>query len=312
MWCLCVFWCKLWWLCDVRCDGYVMWDVIAVRCDGYVIWDVMAMWCEMWWLCDVRCDGYVMWDVMWACDGYMMGDVTAMWCEMWFRLYGVKCVFVHRLYARLFTHEFGLSQGPEMIEDIKKKVWILQRPSTGRQSACFEGGGVRGTGSSCVLHAPDGTCVSTHCPRAGKRMTGWTRGGGGWTGFKCAHLPAGSTDSVAGGLPLGCIITTTENESTVLTGLIMLQEIWPLDAFDGQGPPKVGPAAVILTDDNKGWAQRPSPTFSPPPSSCSPSPTSCSLIGSGCGRRATAPAWRSALASYSHAQTPYLLRHRGD
>lgn len=55
------------------------------------------------------------------------------------------------------------------------------------------------------------------------------------------------THSVAGGLPLGILVTTSESERVVTCGLELWKSILPPDAFYGRGP-SVGPK-IALTDD---------------------------------------------------------------
>ncbi|XP_022089374.1 uncharacterized protein LOC110978577 [Acanthaster planci] len=55
------------------------------------------------------------------------------------------------------------------------------------------------------------------------------------------------THSVAGGLPLGCLITTSESKETVVAALKLYQRMIPEDGFYGRG--EQGPV-VFLTDDS--------------------------------------------------------------
>ena len=57
------------------------------------------------------------------------------------------------------------------------------------------------------------------------------------------------TQSVAGALPCGILITSDEKESTLKQGFLMLKSSLPEYAFHGRGP-DVGPE-VILTDNCK-------------------------------------------------------------
>ena len=57
------------------------------------------------------------------------------------------------------------------------------------------------------------------------------------------------TQSVAGALPCGILITSDEKESTLKQGFLMLKSSLPWNAFHGRGP-DVGPE-VILTDNCK-------------------------------------------------------------
>lgn len=54
------------------------------------------------------------------------------------------------------------------------------------------------------------------------------------------------THSSSGGLPLGVIITSNEQEQTITEGLQLLKTIFPAGAFGGNGDQ--GPA-VFITDD---------------------------------------------------------------
>jgi len=56
-----------------------------------------------------------------------------------------------------------------------------------------------------------------------------------------------STSTPAGGIPLGCVITSGESEATITTALNKLTEVFPPNAFYGRG--KQGPK-VFLTDDS--------------------------------------------------------------
>ena len=52
-----------------------------------------------------------------------------------------------------------------------------------------------------------------------------------------------------GGLPLGCIIATKEDEKTINEGLMLLKSIMPRNAFYKKGP-EAGPT-LFITDDDK-------------------------------------------------------------
>ena len=54
--------------------------------------------------------------------------------------------------------------------------------------------------------------------------------------------------SAVGGLPLGNIITSKEDEETICAALTLFKSILPKDAFFGRGP-NVGPK-IIMTDDS--------------------------------------------------------------
>ena len=56
-----------------------------------------------------------------------------------------------------------------------------------------------------------------------------------------------STSTPAGGVPLGCVVTSGESESTVTAALKKLKEVLPSNAFYGRGD--LG-AKVMLTDDS--------------------------------------------------------------
>ena len=56
------------------------------------------------------------------------------------------------------------------------------------------------------------------------------------------------THSPAGGLPLGCLITTSESKETIISALKLFNEVMPKKAFFGRG--KKGPE-VFLTDDSE-------------------------------------------------------------
>ena len=62
---------------------------------------------------------------------------------------------------------------------------------------------------------------------------------------KLFHL---KTPAAVGALPLGTIITTREDEKTILKGLEMMKKILPTNAFYGRGP-SLGPV-LGLTDDS--------------------------------------------------------------
>ena len=57
-----------------------------------------------------------------------------------------------------------------------------------------------------------------------------------------------STCSLIGGLPLGVIITSDEEQETIGQGLEIMKDILPANCFNGRGPTK-GPS-IIMTDDS--------------------------------------------------------------
>ena len=56
------------------------------------------------------------------------------------------------------------------------------------------------------------------------------------------------THSCAGGLPLGIILSQSEDEDTIAEGLELLKELLPENAFDGNA--RAGPS-LFITDDSK-------------------------------------------------------------
>ena len=66
------------------------------------------------------------------------------------------------------------------------------------------------------------------------------------------------THSVAGGIPVGCLITTSESKETISTALGLYKEMFPSDAFYGRG--QRGPA-VFMTDDCEAEQQSLKSTF---------------------------------------------------
>eukprot|EP00057_Strongylocentrotus_purpuratus_P017444 XP_011671918.1 PREDICTED: uncharacterized protein LOC105441952 [Strongylocentrotus purpuratus] len=66
------------------------------------------------------------------------------------------------------------------------------------------------------------------------------------------------THSVAGGLPVGCLITTSEAKETISSALQLYKEMLPSDAFYGRG--QRGPA-VFMTDDCEAEQQSLKATF---------------------------------------------------
>lgn len=71
------------------------------------------------------------------------------------------------------------------------------------------------------------------------------------------------THSAAGGLPLGCLITTSESQEAIVLALKMYLQIIPVDAFFGRG--QRGPL-VFLTDDSDSERQSLQEVF--PESTC--------------------------------------------
>ena len=57
-----------------------------------------------------------------------------------------------------------------------------------------------------------------------------------------------STANAIGGLPLGVIITSDEEQETISQGLGLLKEVVPIDCFYGNGSSN-GPS-IIMTDDS--------------------------------------------------------------
>ncbi|XP_032802305.1 uncharacterized protein LOC116938787 [Petromyzon marinus] len=150
--------------------------------------------------------------------------------------------FCFSLYYQSFQKVRRMSTGNEMLQD------VLRRADEYNQEL----------GKECVRMQMIGeqNCVIAVCTPFMARVHTLAQAGdvafvdspGGMDRRHCkififlAHSPVG-------GLPLGCLITTSEAEEVILTGLKLLQCLWPPNAFCGRGP-FVGPQ-IFIADDTK-------------------------------------------------------------
>ncbi|XP_026063184.1 uncharacterized protein LOC113046574 isoform X1 [Carassius auratus] len=149
--------------------------------------------------------------------------------------------FCYRLYQKLKKQEFGEQSGEAMLAALERQVESYN-------AACND---------TCVKLkiSSAGTPLVAICSPLMKQTHTLSN-----SGEMCFMDSSGNMDrencrvflllthTCAGGLPLGIVITQSEDEKTIVEGLELLKSLLKNDAFGGRG--EAGPH-VFLTDDSK-------------------------------------------------------------
>ena len=149
------------------------------------------------------------------------------------------CPCIFRLYYKIFKQAYGAPSGDNMLADLR--AWIEQyNIDHGRVCAQME-------------RTLDGQLVVAICTPLMQRVHTRVQQSGelifvdssGNCDRQNHSLFLIMTHSAAGGLPLGVMITTSESQTTLSTGMTLLKQLLPPDSFFGR---EDGPQAV-MTDD---------------------------------------------------------------
>ncbi|XP_011669803.2 uncharacterized protein LOC105440902 [Strongylocentrotus purpuratus] len=147
--------------------------------------------------------------------------------------------FCYRLYYHIFKQKYGAGNGQEMIDAIEERVFAPYNAEMGMK---------------CVsMTKEDDHIIIAICTPMMRRVH-TTRQSGEMvfidsTGNIDRHgsrLFILLTHNSAGGLPLGIMITSCEQQSVIEKGLNLLTEVMPPDCFNGRGA--AGPN-IFITDD---------------------------------------------------------------
>lgn len=147
-----------------------------------------------------------------------------------------------RLYAGIFQAEYGSTGGQGMLEALERQVQLF---NTECSSECAK-----------VCQTEDGQYLVAICSPLMTRVHAGIKNSG-----EVVFMDASGnmdrqhcrvflllTHSCAGGLPLGIIITQSEESQVISQGLDTLKSLLPEDAFSGRGMD--GPQ-VFITDDSR-------------------------------------------------------------
>ncbi|KAK7088885.1 hypothetical protein V1264_024257 [Littorina saxatilis] len=154
--------------------------------------------------------------------------------------------FCHRLYKQVFEKHYGASSGEKMFTDVEAacKVYNTQQ------------------GSECckMERTASGKLAIAVCTQLMQRVHKLHRtsgelvfvdASGGMDRFDCRVFLL-LTHSSAGGLPLGCLIVSSESTEVLILALQLYMQLVPSDAFFGRG--EKGPE-VFITDDSEAERQ---------------------------------------------------------
>uniref|UniRef100_A0A1A8L8P5 Si:dkey-75a21.2 n=1 Tax=Nothobranchius pienaari TaxID=704102 RepID=A0A1A8L8P5_9TELE len=153
--------------------------------------------------------------------------------------------FCYRLYNSIFKKTYVAASGDSVIQDLQERLVVYNNEQ-------------RETCGLMELTA-DGQIVVAFCTPLMKRIHRLARHSGeivvidssGYCG-KNSRAFLLLTHSAAGGLPLGVIVTKSESQNSIATGLNLLKTLLPGDAFYGRG--ELGPN-VFMTNDCKALRQ---------------------------------------------------------
>nr|XP_054753693.1 uncharacterized protein LOC129259425 [Lytechinus pictus] len=149
--------------------------------------------------------------------------------------------FCYRLYYKIFQRAYGSSDGADMIASVEEKVIAKYNAEAGMTCAKME----RTSNEDLIIAicTPLMQRVHSMIGHSSELVFIDSTGNVDRHGSRIFLL---LTHSSSGGLPLGVIITSNEQERTITEGLNLLKTILPVDAFGGNGDE--GPA-VFITDD---------------------------------------------------------------
>ncbi|XP_026286606.2 uncharacterized protein LOC113212209 [Frankliniella occidentalis] len=175
-------------------------------------------------------------------------DIQIKHPENWFEILadGAECPnlqWCYHLYRKTFLKEYGPASGEGMVQSLSAAVEKYNKES--------------GSVCAAVKKYNEIDLVVVLCSPLMKRVHKLLKSSG-----EINFLDSGGSmdrhnsriftilaPSVAGALPLGMVITSSESEDALTEGMKMLQSIMPSDAFFGRGPRR-GPQ-IMMTDDSK-------------------------------------------------------------
>lgn len=149
--------------------------------------------------------------------------------------------WVYKLAKKLCVKEYGPQTGEEMIESLKK---YCDKFNEECNSECIKFDKVDGEHLVVVICTPLMKRASRLLKSASEMLFADSSGTMDCLNCKLFLL---QTPSVAGALPLGAIIVTSESENVLNVALAIWKTLLPGDAFFGRGA-TVGPR-VVMTDD---------------------------------------------------------------
>ncbi|XP_064628863.1 uncharacterized protein LOC135488258 [Lineus longissimus] len=155
--------------------------------------------------------------------------------------------FCHRLYRKIFNKAYGAASGEKMLHDLEAAI---ESYNSEKGEVCGRIDQVNGK-IAIALCSPLMKRVSQKHEYSGELV--FIDASGGMDRYDCRIFML-LTHSAAGGLPLGCLIVTSESRECVTLALKLYTEIMPRDAFFGRGA--LGPQ-VFLSDDSEGRKAEP-------------------------------------------------------
>lgn len=147
------------------------------------------------------------------------------WCFYW--------------YKKMFSETYGAQDGTEMIESLKK---FVSDYNTECDSECAK---VKTTGSDYIVALCSPLMKKVHQLIQGSGEMAFVDSGGGMDRHQSRVFMI-MTPSVAGALPLGVVITSSESEVILKEAFQLYSSLLPEDAFYGRG--LEGPR-IFMTDD---------------------------------------------------------------
>ena len=147
--------------------------------------------------------------------------------------------FISRLYKKIYEQAYGVSLGEQMLVDLEHAIKVYN-DEQGLQCAKMS---IHNTKIAIAICTPFMRRILSKHPYSAELV--FVDSSGGMDRYNC-HIFLLLTHSVAGGLPVGCLVTTSESKETISAALQLYKEILPSDAFYGRG--QQGPA-VFMTDN---------------------------------------------------------------
>ncbi|XP_063868277.1 uncharacterized protein LOC135104676 [Scylla paramamosain] len=153
--------------------------------------------------------------------------------------------FCHRLYRKIFDKTYGAASGEQMLHDLEAAI---ESYNSEQGEVC---GKIKDINGKIVIALCTPLMKRVHQNHDYSGELVFIDASGGMDRYDCRIFMM-LTHSAAGGLPLRCLIVTSEWRDCIIQDLRLYLEILPKDGFFGRG--SSGPL-VFLSDDSEAERQ---------------------------------------------------------
>lgn len=165
--------------------------------------------------------------------------------KFYLNLFANKYSHYSRLYKKIFNKTYGAASGEEMLHDLEAAI---ENYNSEQGEMC---GKIKDINGKIVIALCTPLMKRVHQNHDYSGELVFIDASGGMDRYDCRIFMM-LTHSAAGGLPLGCLIVTSESRDCITQALRLYLEILPKDGFFGRG--SRGPL-VFLSDDSEAERQ---------------------------------------------------------